>query len=555
MNGSLQRNSDPVHPADPQNLRSFASRSAAMYHSPFHLIDPAILEGGNDPQALKRRLGLEKRKLLAEFELAGTATITLQGHELQRQDISELFDELQNAEKLALQLRLWQHKRFLRFLETGHADGSGEWLYPETDDGDNALLRFVSPYYSEALDRYLQRCLQGREDTQPLLYELRTEYWLLPAHQEPAYRYATRFFTEKKNELLGIRYRSEQKEAVQTSELSGWCSDRQIHVLNRLPDRFDDLRYMLTELLNNLCVLYDRQQAKKHALAAIERAATIRVNDEELEQLIPSNLHIIRNKTGPGLMQADPATGKRRVKFLPIIILLVIIVRLLAAGGGCYRSGSRNQLPVADLSRFEEYSQSTQELSYRALILSLTQQQQYTSSDSIMHAPVQLLRPQKTGDDPFAPLFTDTLTESQARTSTLKAFGKDSSLMLLLNNSTHDAVFLLNIEGRKLRSIYIRPGAAAALPYPASEISVHVYAGRDWDDSLRNSYLHYVTPAYAPRQPFLGGFRTRIPIAGVADSNSSPTFSRMSQTATKDTLELADDAPGQLKIYYNLGED
>lgn len=525
-----------------------------MYHSPFHLIDPDVFAGGDDALLLKRRLGLEKRKLLAEFELAGTPTIVVQGRELQRQDLTELFDELQNEALLALHLRIWQHKAFLEFLETGHPGTEGEWLYPSGAESEANLHRFVSPLYAEALNRYLQRCIQGQDDPRSLLYELRADDWLLPLHQEEAYRYPTRFYTEKKNELLGIRYRTEQKAQVVTTELRDWCTDQQIHVLNRLPDRFDDLRYVLTELLNNLCVLYDRQQAKRHALAVIERAATIRVNDEELERLVPSNLRIIRNKNDGGLMQVDPDTGKRRVKFIPVLVLFVLLIRLIAAGTGCSESTDDAQSNMRRLPAIEMQDRSPEEESFGSLIAALATPEPFTAGDTLLDKPLQLRAPARTGTDPFAPLFADSSRSGETATQ-LNGTLMDSSTILLRNQAGVPAIFLLQLDADLQRSVYVAPGDAYMLQYPGVSMAVHVYAGADWSDTLRNSFLHYKTSTFATRQVFRGGFRKRLPLSGEATAPRTPVFAReAAQHGTQDTFTVRTDN-GELQLNFNLGAD
>ncbi len=525
-----------------------------MYHSPFHLIDPEIFKAGDDASALKRRLGLEKRKLLAEFELAGTAAIHIRGRELQRQDLTALFDELQAPELLDIHLQIWRHGRFLRFLETGIPGDTGDWLYPSGETG-NALLRFVSPHYAEALDRYLQRCLQGQDKGEALLYELRTESWLLPAHQEAAYRYTTRFFTEKKNELLGIRYRAEQKQQVVATEIRDWCSDQQIHVLNRLPDRFDDLRYVLTELLNNLCVLYDRQQAKKHALAAIERAATIRVNDEELERLVPSNLRIIRNKDSSGLVRVDPDTGKRRVKLIPLLVTLVFLVRLLTAGAGCFDKSDDTRSEIHRLPVRSMTDRRPEEESFSSLIRALNAPEAFTPADTALEKPLLLHKPSRTGRDPFA----DLLAVIQHHDDTLAmqpSAPADSSSVLLRNNSVAQAIFLLQLDARLQRSVYIAPGEAFELRYPNLALAMHIYAGRDWSDTLWNSYLLYKTSSFAVRQVFRGGFRTLLTVSGEETAGHTPMFSlpRPPQ-GMRDTFTLISEPGGALRIQYNPGAD
>jgi hypothetical protein len=315
-----------------------------MYQSPFRVINADALP--QEPEALRRMLSLEKKKLLAEFELAGSASITIAERELDRQDVLALFEELGNERRRAYHFAIWQDQALLGFLEEGRMGcGNSRASAPLHDEA--GFLTFVSPHFAAACNAFMRRALAGAASADEVQAAAQVKWLLLPADSGAAYRHVTRFFTEKKNELLGIRHRADSDGTVSVAEIRAWCTDDQIHLLNCLPDTFASLRYTLANTLNNLCVAYDRKKANRHALAAIERAATIRMDDEELRQLIPGNLRIIRSKQSRTWYNTDPATGRKTPRVGLVIILIIIIIRIATAGSGCERGIGRHTLPAA----------------------------------------------------------------------------------------------------------------------------------------------------------------------------------------------------------------
>jgi hypothetical protein len=310
-----------------------------MYQSPFRIIDADTLP--HEPEALRRVLSLEKKKLLAEFELAGSAAIRLGEAELHRQDVFSLFDELADDRRLRYHVAIWRDEALLCFLEQGRICPGSSWASDPLYD-EPGFLSFVSPHFANACNAFMQRALSGAASAEELQALSQAKCLLLPADSEAAYRYVTRFFTEKKNELLSIRHRADSGELADPAEITGWCSDDQVHLLNCLPDSFATLRYTLANTLNNLCVAYDRKKAHRHALAAIERAATIRVEDEELRQLIPANLRVIRSKQSRTWYNTNPVTGRKTPSVGLMILAMIIIIRIMTAGDGCGRSTSGN---------------------------------------------------------------------------------------------------------------------------------------------------------------------------------------------------------------------
>jgi len=311
-----------------------------MYRSPFRIVDANVIPTDNG--ALRSVLNLEKKKLLAEFEIAGSTSISFQGQELHRQDVLSLFEELNSPDIFGFHRAIWGDKDLLYFLEEaqvriGHYWASND-LYDEPD-----FLQFISPYYALAYNKFLQAFLNNNRT----LYEFDTLFrngaLILDAAADDAFRYATRYFLEKKNELLVVSYKAKNGEKIHLQELRQIFSDDQIYVLNHLPDGFMALRYELTNILNNLCVVFDKKSLNKEALAVIERAATIHQEDEELKNLVPANLRIIRSKQDKGIFRTNPNTGKRTINYGWIIFLLIIVIRLGIVGDACNNYSQKSE--------------------------------------------------------------------------------------------------------------------------------------------------------------------------------------------------------------------
>ncbi len=522
-----------------------------MYQSPFRFFDAGALP--EEGVALRRALALEKKKLLAGFELAGAPTVMLDGVALHRQDVVRLFDELSDEPRLRYHLAISQDKALLLFLEQAQLQ-QGVHLASNPLYDDAGFIRFVSPYYAEATNALLRALLTGKTpiaglDTFSKLRQLRED-----ADTEAAYRYTTRFFLEKKNELLSIRQKIEAGKDVAIAEISGWCSDAGIQVLNRLPDTFTALRYILANTLNNICVAYDRQKNLRHSLAAIEAAAKIRTDDEELKQLIPSNLTIIRRKASRGWWQIDPATGRKKPKLALIIAIIIIVIRIATGLDNCNHAtvkpfGNYSNRPVA----VPDKAPAAQ--SFTALLRSLAMHDSLPRSDTFfMYGEATgLLRPRHAGDDVFRPLFgSDTLREP----SSMGITPGDTSAMLLRNESNEDVVALYCVGGRMYGSAYVPPRSSYTICYYLPGIAVGIYAGHDWDDSLAHSYERHLSPYYSHRQLYRGGFRVAAAVPN-ADTSGAALIERGVRTAgaVRDTITVGNtEEPNSIGFGLNLDE-
>ena len=97
-----------------------------MYRSPIRISGlAAMLTASSMPD--RYALLLARRKLEAEFELSGEDVITVEGATLNRQELISLFDELQNTERLAHHLAIYNDPALLQFLESGALASSARW--------------------------------------------------------------------------------------------------------------------------------------------------------------------------------------------------------------------------------------------------------------------------------------------------------------------------------------------------------------------------------------------------------------------------------------------
>jgi hypothetical protein len=524
-----------------------------MYRSPFRLIPGIHLPA--DPGAARRILLLEKKKLMAEFELSGAATIPLNGREVHRQDIISLFDELSNPANLSYHLAIWQDPALLKFLEEADITSDGRWLANPLYD-DPGFRQFVSPYFAKACNAFMQRALTTGGVLASELQALQiNKSLLLPADTEAAYRYATRFYTEKKNELLAISYRAETDEEVSPTEIGKWCGDHHIHLLNRLPGTFAALRYTLANILNNLCVVYDHKKKNDLALAAIERAATIKVDDEELNRLIPSNLGIIRSKVSRGVFNVNPSTGKKSPKIGLIIAIFDVIIRMV----GCFLSNDDkptyhgiNDIPSFPSLTTESLLPKPRLLTYHSLLKGLLVSPVITAADTILGLNTDhLKRPSTPGDN----IFRDLALYGFAKDSTVT--GNAATSTLLVNNlSTWDAILIYQVGDTEIRSCYVPPKAFYNIRYNAPRLTAQLYAGSLWSDTVMHAFQHYVTQYFARKHILLGGYTHRARLL-LEDTTGEPMFTRLSEEKPHhDTLNLIQGI-GTYDIHpvYNLDSD
>lgn len=529
--------------------RSLPKFITPMYQSPIRITGYTALQ--QEERSLKSALLLARRKLEAEFELADSPTITYGGQELNRQEVVTLFDELRNEERLSWHLAIYEDEALLCFLEEGTLQPGATWaanpLY-----SDNRFIHFVSPYYAEAINVFYRRLLTGADSPEALQTLAYNPSLMVIRDAERAFRHATRYFLEKKNELMRLQQRAEASEAVQRQEVRDAMPDEALAVLNYLPDTYDDLRYQFANALNNLCVAFDQKNFKRHALIAIEKAALVSVEDEELLTLIPRNLTIIRSKQGGQFYRVDEQ-GKRQPKWGWIALCCLMLIRVLA---WIAKDDSSDQINIRHLPSFQanlsSMFQVQPRLTFNSLVFSLVE----TEPDSFRFAQAFLRyrvpEPARTGDAVYQEVMKG---EMGAFVDSARA-PRQGKLLQVQNKCSWHLLLCYRFNNEAYGIRYIAPGAIYRFSYSADTIVTSLLAGKDWDTGRRFIFNSYLSPGITEIRGISGGYN-RHPenMDNLVDAGGSPIFRRLDSAGVKahDILKVADSAGNTISIRQQRG--
>jgi len=126
-----------------------------------------------------KTLAIAKKKLLAELELGGGVTITIQGKEITKNDILIFFDELQKVENIDYHIIVAEDPILLGLLEYNFLE-MGDWFKKNEMYKDQGFIEWISPFYFTSFTTFAESCIICEDDARlktlirnPLLMTLR----------------------------------------------------------------------------------------------------------------------------------------------------------------------------------------------------------------------------------------------------------------------------------------------------------------------------------------------------------------------------------------------
>lgn len=219
-----------------------------QYSSPFHHFpQESIATLADNPQQLR----LIRKRLLAEIELSNTQSIWVNGRELTKFDVINLFDSLQNEKNLELHLAIFMEKDLLDFLEKGRTPSAFSFTHnPKLADEGN--IRFISPYYKETAFELLSKAFVKKSAIPFSVFFSGTH---LMTEQDTFDLYA---LLDKKLKLIHHTLKrlenkiEEGKEGITAADMENLALDKIVAILNTLPDDFAELKENIARDINSL---------------------------------------------------------------------------------------------------------------------------------------------------------------------------------------------------------------------------------------------------------------------------------------------------------------
>jgi hypothetical protein len=262
------------------------------YVNPF-LFLPDLAEDG-DVLVDRRALAVQKKKLLAEIELSDRKTVEINGAELNKNDILNLFDKLANTTDLQFHQAIANDEALSHFLAEGYFDSKEQFADNELYD-DPLFIHFISPYYEEV---FTNAVLKSFYDEDVLTMQM---LWANPMlmdgdHRENSYRRINRYLYEQKNKLLLLKEQSIADKKATSWEFERYYSIQLIALLNQLPFEFQQFvdDYALELINTGVGIQHINLKLAVQMLESVRQLQCdefIQEQNEERYQIMYNNLH------------------------------------------------------------------------------------------------------------------------------------------------------------------------------------------------------------------------------------------------------------------------
>lgn len=134
------------------------------YRSPIRTFqDLGISTDNVDPKQLR----IERKRLLLEIQISETQTTLLGSQQLGKNDVIQLFDELEQISHLEFHVAIFKHSLLLKLLETSVVESNTiknePKIFFESQEEWDEFIAFVSPYLANAIDKLLTKVLITNE--------------------------------------------------------------------------------------------------------------------------------------------------------------------------------------------------------------------------------------------------------------------------------------------------------------------------------------------------------------------------------------------------------
>ncbi len=478
-----------------------------QYVSPFSIVQVTPSAAGFE----RKDLMLAKRRMLADFEFSDASTIWVKGREYTKNDVLQLFEELEKTENLQYHVLVASDPVLLQFLEK-HVIAFQQHFKLKKQTLQWDFIVWMSPYFAHAFSHAAYTFFKDQK-----LAELRTllmnETFMVEADAYMAWDK-----TEGQLQLLTYELTQlHEREITGSTPISTYTNSHLIELINDLPEwRFTDRRNDYAFEMMQLSIVVFNQQEKNWGLEILAIAQTLKVDEvtatslrekrEEMEDIVASE-----GKRSP----RNFSSGKNKretsdINFWPIVrvlaIVIFIIYRLIPnhSSSNDIRSFSSASVTIKDdYSRI--YQESELRLQYQfaldtALENMLYAIQQHAGDEkSQATANAAIL---KTGTDPYKLLWNKpafTINDDQAAVIGAEVLTKSAQKLAggikdtiaykidIQNNSGIDAIVFVATKTTTI-SRFVARHSYYTLKLPAGYAKLYVYAGKGFDTNEQTSF-------------------------------------------------------------------
>lgn len=464
-----------------------------QYHSPFHYFPPDLqAEILASPQQIK----LLRKRLLAEIELSSTQSIVKDGKELTKFEVIRLFDQLNDPDLVQIHGEIFQSRELLRFLEN-------KKLPKDFRFTENAILRrdkaivFLSPYYKSVSIELLNQAYNKKE-MHVFGRFFDAEHLLTNEDMFEIYEQINRKFRSFENQLKHLENKiKEEEEKISEAEMNDLRLNRQIAILNTLPDNFEQLREDIARHINNLGAALINKSYNQFAKDVFTTALTLTCSEHlrgyfsrnlataTTNLNLENNLNKIRLTSSNRTTESSSSEGGGWHTILSIVLILIGLSRFLLPSGSSssykpihlppsiYTTPNYEQL-MGSSSDFQNLQKTQTSINFANFILFLNLKELNSATQNTRAAKV------KKGQNVYEGVFKSKDFRISPFDTLVKTYKTKSKSILMVNHTQYDCIFILNncekLENGKEQSIEFS--------------SVYVPSHDSCKIVLKNAYIH-----------------------------------------------------------------
>lgn len=321
-----------------------------LYTSPFEILN---LPTAELQQMDRRMLQLKKKQLLAELQLQSSGVITLGNREFTKNDIIQLFEQLEQDDAIAMHAAIAADPALLQFLQTGKINPGQKFNYNPLYQ-DAAFIEFVSPFYKEAFNRYILKALAS-SDFARIEGFFGNPVLLNGEDYDACFGKLHAYLNEKLHSIEMLRKGFETDKRTGLGSLHDFYIYDWVNTLNKLPEEFANFRDDYAIDLYNLAVdlwngrRKDEARAMLYGIQSIESSASTKKLIGDLINKVSAV-----EETGGG---GGGGVSAGRVIWGVIVVILMIV----RGASTCNKSSNRY-----DYSSFLDKNTSYGDYRYRS---------------------------------------------------------------------------------------------------------------------------------------------------------------------------------------------
>lgn len=308
------------------------------YQSPLHIIKGLATE--TDFQINDTNLIRLRKQLLAELNLSGETTITVNKKQYSKDEIIKTIDLLLNNPNLDVHEFIYNNLFLLKYLEDDSLTLNTN-LYSKLEISETIKGKLENIIY----DRFIVQFKKGMSvrnfaNAEGALILMNT---LTDNYKNECYEEVHKSLYTFSNYILEIEANIDD---YKKDDLKFLTYQTLALFLNRLPEEFDDLKNEITVRIINLVVAYHRLSGHSTEITKGISTMLLKINCEEEHSKLIRNNHKVFSNTSSSSSSSETAPWRI------IIFVIIVLVNVLRMGRGCSNNKSNDNFQYSNNNSF-----------------------------------------------------------------------------------------------------------------------------------------------------------------------------------------------------------